>query len=171
MYIYTITNKINNKVYVGQTVQQNPRMRWYQHCADARRGKDTHLYNSMRKYGVDWFHWKIIDIAVDLQDLNNKEFQWLDFYRCQQETYNIREAGGNKTHSPESIEKMKVAQKLRHATTNVGGWKRQDGGAMKGKAHPKKGKPSKKWSEEAKAKLSLIAKEREARKKLAAKEN
>ena len=52
-------------MYVGQTIQQNPRMRWYQHCADARRGKDTHLYNSMRKYGVDHFHWEIIDNAID----------------------------------------------------------------------------------------------------------
>jgi hypothetical protein len=41
---------------------------------------------------------------------------------------------------------------------------------MLGKVHPKKGKPSKKWSEEAKEKLKLIAKEREARKRLA-KEN
>jgi group I intron endonuclease len=171
MHIYKITNKINNKVYVGQTIQQNPRMRWYQHCADARRGKDTHLYNSMRKYGVDHFHWEIIDNAIDVQDLNNKESQWLEFYRDQQETYNIREAGNNKIHSLESIEKMRASQKLRHATTNVGGWKRKDGGPMLGKAHPKKGKPSKKWSDEAKAKLSLIAKEREARKKLAAKEN
>jgi hypothetical protein len=66
---------------------------------------------------------------------------------------------------------MRQSQKLRHATTNVGGWKRRDGGPMRGKAHPKKGEPSKKWSPEAKARLSLIAKEREARKKLASEEN
>ena len=30
-YIYKITNKINNKVYIGQTIQK-PMERFYQHC-------------------------------------------------------------------------------------------------------------------------------------------
>lgn len=171
MHIYKITNLVTNKIYIGQTIQQNPKMRWYSHQADARGGKNTHLYNSMRKYGVDQFLWEVIDSATCLDELNNKEQYWLDEYRKTNEVYNLREAGGNKMHSPESIEKMRQSQKLRHATTDVGGWKRRDGGPMKGKAHPKKGKPSKKWSPEAKARLSLIAKEREARKKLASEEN
>jgi group I intron endonuclease len=171
MHIYKITNLVTNKIYIGQTIQKNPKMRWYSHQADARGGKNTHLYNSMRKYGVDQFLWEVIDSATCLDKLNDKEQYWLDEYRKTNEVYNLREAGGNKMHSPESIEKMRQSQKLRHATTNVGGWKRRDGGPMRGKAHPKKGKPSKKWSPEAKARLSLIAKEREARKKLASEEN
>ena len=51
MYIYKITNQINNKVYVGQTIQKNPTMRWYAHLADARNGKKSYLYDSIRKYG------------------------------------------------------------------------------------------------------------------------
>jgi hypothetical protein len=39
MHIYKITNLINQKVYIGQTVQKNPMMRWYSRLADARRGK------------------------------------------------------------------------------------------------------------------------------------
>ena len=61
---------------------------------------------------------------------------------------------------------MRVAQKLRHTTTNVGGWKRRDGGPMKGKSHPKKGKPGKKWSDEAREKFKIVAQEREAKKRL-----
>jgi hypothetical protein len=38
---------------------------------------------------------------------------------------------------------------------------------MNGKAHPKKGKPSKKWSEDAKERYKLIAKTREEKKRLA----
>ena len=80
--------------------------------------------------------WEIIDSAESLEELNNKEEHWLNYYRGQGfVVYNNREAGGNKTHSLESIEKMRAAQKLRHATTKVGGWKRRDGGAMKGKTH------------------------------------
>ena len=158
-------------MYIGQTIQKNPKMRWYDHCARTRRGQNNHLYNSMRLYGIENFSWEVIDSANTLDELNNKEQYWLDEYRKITEVYNLREAGGNKTHSIESIERMKAAQKLRHATQTVGGWKRKDGGPMKGRSHPKKGKPSKKWSDEAKARLSLIAKEREARKKLALEEN
>ena len=140
MHIYKITNTVNNKVYIGQTVQKNPKMRWYAHLADARRGKKSYLLDSIRKYGQDSFVWEVIDNAVSIDDLNNKEDHWLNHYRDQGITvYNNREAGGNKTHSAESIERMRAAQKLRHATTTVGGWKRRDGGAMKGKSHPRKG--------------------------------
>lgn len=139
MHIYKITNLVNNKVYIGQTIQENPKMRWYDHCAYARSGKKSYLYDSIRKHGVDNFHWEIIDAANSINELNNKEKYWLDYYRNVGIVYNNREAGNNKTHSTESIERMRIAQKLRHATTEVGGWKRRDGGAMKGKAHPRKG--------------------------------
>lgn len=136
MHIYKITNTSNGKVYVGQTVQTNPKMRWYSHLADARRGKKSYLLDSIRKYGKDSFVWEIIDSATSIEELNVKEDYWLNHYRGLGITvYNNREAGGNKTHSLESIERMRAAQKLRHATTKVGGWKRRDGGPMKGKTH------------------------------------
>ena len=161
MYIYKITNTVNNKVYIGQTVHKNPKMRWYDHCAKTRHGKNNHLYNSMRLYGIDNFTWEVIDFAENIDALNDKEEHWLNEYRKTTEVYNIREAGGNKTHSAESIERMKAAQKMRHATTKVGGWTRRDGGAMKGKNHPRKG-VSGMWNmpQEAKKKLSQIQLER-----------
>ena len=136
MYIYKITNNVNQKVYIGQTVQTNPKMRWYAHLAYARRGKKSYLYDSIRKHGKEFFTWEVIDVASSIEELNLKEQHWLNLHRDQGiVVYNNREAGGNKTHSPESIQRMRVAQKLRHATTKVGGWKRQDGGPMKGKKH------------------------------------
>jgi len=171
MYIYKIVNEVNHKIYIGQTVQKNPMMRWYGHMADARSGKRKgYLQNSMRKYGVDNFTWQVIDTACSLDDLNAKEQQWLDFFRQTHKVYNLREAGGNKLHSAESIEKMRESQRQAHARRRAegrdGGWKRIDGGPMKGKASPKKGKPSTKWSEEAKAAHSIRCQEREARKRL-----
>ena len=171
MHIYKITNNANGKVYIGQTIQQNPKMRWYSHLADARRGKKSYLLDSIRKYGKETFDWQVIDHAVCMDDLNSKEEYWLEHYRQQGITvYNNREAGGNKLHSLESIERMRESQRQAHARRRAqgkdGGWKRIDGGPMKGKVSPKKGKPSTKWSEEAKAKHSLRCIERERRKKL-----
>ena len=152
-------------MYIGQTIQKNPKMRWYDHCSRARNGYQSHLYNSMRFYGIDNFTWEVIDSAGTVDELNIKEQHWLTEYRKTTEVYNVREAGNNKIHNPESIERMRIAQKLRHATTDVGGWKRRDGGAMKGKTHPKKGKVSKKWTEEMKAAHSIRCKQREAKKR------
>jgi group I intron endonuclease len=173
MHIYKITNTENGKVYIGQTVQKNPKMRWYAHLADARRGKKSYLLDSIRKYGQSSFLWEIIDTANSIDDLNTKEDYWLNYYRNRGfVVYNNREAGGNKTHSPESIERMRAAQTLRHATKQVGGWKRKDGGPMKGKAHPGKGKPhAKRWTEEMKLAHSIRCKEREEKKRLLAEEN
>jgi group I intron endonuclease len=163
MVIYKITNLINNKVYVGQTIQKNPKMRWYAHLADARNGKKTHLYDSIRKYGISAFLWEIIDTGTSLGDLNAKEEYWLEHFRSLTEVYNLRKAGDNKLHSAKSIIKMSESQKAAHARRRFlgieGGWKRKDGGPMKGKVHPKKGKPSKKWSEEDKARHKIRMKE------------
>jgi group I intron endonuclease len=138
MYIYTITNLVNGKMYVGQTIQSNAKMRWYSHCDMVRKGKKSHLYDSMRKYGIDQFDWKVIDVASTINELNNLETLWANKLLTQGTIlYNNRETGNNKTHSPESIEKMRQVHKLRHATTIVGGWKRIDGGPMLGKSQSK----------------------------------
>lgn len=162
MHIYKITNTVNNKIYIGQTIQVNPKMRWYAHLADARRGKKSYLLDSIRKYGQKSFVWEVIDTAMSVEELNDKEEYWLNYYRDKGITvYNNREAGGNKTHSSDSIERMRAAQKLRHATTKVGGWKRRDGGPMKGKNHPRKGTTGM-WNmpDEAKEKIRKVQLER-----------
>lgn len=140
MYIYTIKNIVNGKMYVGQTVQSNPKMRWYAHCDMMRKGKKSHLYDSMRKHGIENFLWEVVDTAVSVEHLNNLETAWANKLKEQGIVlYNNRETGNNKRHSAESIEKMRLIHKQRHANNVIGGWKRRDGGAMLGKSHPGKG--------------------------------
>lgn len=162
MYIYTITNLVNGKMYVGQTVQSNAKMRWYAHCDMMRKGKKSHLYDSMRKYGIDNFNWTVVDTANSIDQLNELETAWANKLRNAGITlYNNRETGGNKKHSASSIEKMKQVHKLRHANNIISGWKRRDGGGMLGKSHPRKGSKygprntdSKPLSDEQKKKVS-----------------
>ena len=171
MVVYKITNIVNGKVYIGQTIQNNAKARWYSHQADARAGKKSHLYDSIRKYGIDNFTWEVIEQGSSVDHLNELEAKWLKYYRQITEVYNNRAAGNNKLHSTESIERMRIAQKLRHQHNPAGGWKRKDGGPMLGKTHPKKGKPSTKWSEEAKARHSIRCKERNYAKHFLTQEN
>ena len=54
-HIYKITNLINNKVYIGQTIQTIEK-RFIQHKSHARTGNNNHkLANALRKYGEDNF--------------------------------------------------------------------------------------------------------------------
>ena len=60
--IYVITNDINGKQYVGQSI--NPEKRFLQHKNLA--GKDHYslLHNAMQKYGTEHFSLKILEHKV-----------------------------------------------------------------------------------------------------------
>lgn len=52
-YIYKITNKVNNKCYIGKTLKTIEE-RWIEHCRDyLRRDEEKRpLYSAMKKYGI-----------------------------------------------------------------------------------------------------------------------
>lgn len=61
-YIYSITNTINQKSYVGLTRKDNPTDRWKEHIRNANAGKlDYPIYVAMRKYGTHNFRFKILE--------------------------------------------------------------------------------------------------------------
>lgn len=55
MFIYKITNNLNNKIYIGQT-SRTIAERFLEHINAANKGTlNTHLCRAMRKYGVENF--------------------------------------------------------------------------------------------------------------------
>jgi hypothetical protein len=61
-YIYSITNTINQKSYVGLTRKDNPTDRWKEHIRNATAGRlDYPVYVAMRKYGTHNFRFKILE--------------------------------------------------------------------------------------------------------------
>lgn len=156
MHIYKITNLINNKVYIGQTVQKNPKMRWYSHQADASSGKKTHLYDSIRKYGIENFSWEILQKASSLDELNILETYWAEhFSKLGFILYNNRGTGNNKLHSERSKIKMRKAQKAAHERRRI-----SNGGIEKHKTPIHKGKKNQ-WvlTEEQKQRKKELMKE------------
>jgi group I intron endonuclease len=143
MHIYKWTHIESSRVYIGQTIQ-NPNQRRLEHIANSRHTPKTyHFHNALKKYGVDAFTFEVIAEATSLTELNLLEEKYVDQYNAIDNGFNIRQAGGNKLHSEESKQRMSEAQKLAHAKKKAegrdGGWKRVDGGPMKGKTHPNKG--------------------------------
>ena len=66
-YIYKITNKINNKIYIGET-NRTIAIRWAQHKRRAKDSDNTeYLYCAMRKYGIENFE------IEELEECNPEE--------------------------------------------------------------------------------------------------
>lgn len=94
-YIYTITNNINNKIYVGQTI--SPKERWFKHKNEAKhidtRSYKSHLYNAMNVYGADNFSFEIIE-ECDCEILDERERYWIqELNTLEPNGYNINNGG------------------------------------------------------------------------------
>ena len=91
-YIYKITNNVNSKVYVGQTICDiSKRFREHKHASLT---QNTCLYKAMRKYGVDNFKIEQIDTANSLKELNDKEIYWIMTLNTKRPNgYNILDGG------------------------------------------------------------------------------
>jgi len=77
MFIYKITNLINEKIYVGQTVSPLT-VRLSQHFHQSlKKNGDGLLGKAIRKYGRENFIIEQIDAASCLEELNNKEVFWI----------------------------------------------------------------------------------------------
>ena len=76
--IYKITNKINGKVYIGQS--QDIYKRWYDHKKECRKKrKDIVLYCAFTKYGIENFSFEIIEECA-LEELDDKEKFYIKKY-------------------------------------------------------------------------------------------
>jgi group I intron endonuclease len=62
LFIYKITNNINEKFYIGFTSQKNPKWRFNQHLSTARSKKKNNqpIIKAIRKYGEENFSFEII---------------------------------------------------------------------------------------------------------------
>jgi group I intron endonuclease len=109
--IYTITNLINGKKYVGQTVQSNPKERWYRHCSP--HPFRTAISAAIKKYGKISFKFEIVDNANSLEELNVKESQWIKSLNTIKTGYNRTEGGLTSSGSTRSGLKFKYKGELR----------------------------------------------------------
>lgn len=95
--IYKITNLINGKIYIGQTIHGFNRR--YKNNLEVYT-KNSHLKNSIKKYGINKFDVnKTIDIAFSRLELDIKEEIWISYYKSYDKKlgYNKTTGGGSPT--------------------------------------------------------------------------
>lgn len=119
MFIYKITNIVNNKVYIGQSIRPIQK-RFERHINDATNNiLDTHFARAIRKYGKDNFIISLLDTANNQDELNKKEQYWIRFYDSVNCGYNETDAtnkcGGNTYQSKTEVELEEIAEKIRES--------------------------------------------------------
>lgn len=87
--IYKITNNLNNKCYIGQSLIIEER--WKEHKRNAW-NKITPLYKAIRKYGLKNFTFSIIE-ECDSELLNDREKYWISYYNSFNNGYNNNKGG------------------------------------------------------------------------------
>jgi len=108
MYIYCITNLVNDKKYVGQTIR-DPDVRWYEHKYNANNDCVYYIHRSMRKYGSTNFQFEVIDESTNnIDELNDLEEFYISFYDTfKGHGYNLTSGGDSFVMSEETKEKLK----------------------------------------------------------------
>lgn len=108
--IYCFTNLINNKKYIGQTI--NPTLRYQAHKSNAfnenHKEYNSLLHQAFRKYGFNNFKYEIlVDNIDDIDLLNQLEIYYIKKFNSQVPNgYNI-ESGGKNCNKPKTIEHRK----------------------------------------------------------------
>ena len=126
--IYIIKNKVNNKIYVGQTSSKKGFkgrypcggegiervFKCHKRNRDNNRTYNEHLLRSIEKYGFDAFEVdEEFDVAYSKEELDKLEDMYIKVYDCMNSDngYNNKEGGSHGKYSKESKEKMSENKK------------------------------------------------------------
>lgn len=101
MLIYKITNLLNNKCYIGQTIK-TAEQRWKEHQSHAfgshPNDQNKTLYKAIRKYGLENFTFEVLQDNIEtFEQLDKAEIYWIDYYNSFVKGYN-ENFGGQQYH-------------------------------------------------------------------------
>jgi group I intron endonuclease len=129
MIVYKITNKIDNKQWIGQTIRSLEE-RWAEHCK--KQSPCRYLKNAIQKYGRENFEIKILVRCNSIEEMNRREQYYIRLLNTLAPNgYNLDSGGKNKLVHPDTRRKLSES--------------------LKGNKHPNFGKA---MSEEQKFKIS-----------------
>lgn len=96
--IYLIRNKLNNKIYIGQSVDIKRRlMEHYRsgqpniYAIHSEKDKNVPIHKAMQKYGIDNFEAQVLE-QCEKSQLDNQEKFWISHFKS-----NVKEIGYNVT--------------------------------------------------------------------------
>ncbi len=93
--IYKFTCRINNKVYIGQSINIESRYRGHynNHRNSNLQDYNTKFYRALRKYGFENFDFAVIELIEDKNTVNDREIYWICYYDSFKNGYNSNSGG------------------------------------------------------------------------------
>jgi hypothetical protein len=112
MIIYRAKNKINGKVYIGQTVNTLD-IRIAAHIKSSQIGKSK-FHKALKSYGCENFDWDVLHTAKTKNELNENEIKYIQEYNSIENGYNMVEGGtGGYNQYAVDANKKKRGKKLK----------------------------------------------------------
>jgi group I intron endonuclease len=115
--VYRISNSINEKLYIGKTIE-DPIKYWKYHKSYCRNNYKKVLYSAMRKYGIDKFKFHILEYieSDNIEQLNIRLFKLEKEYINKLNT--IAPAGYNVTAGGQGLAGMEFSEEHRQKISN-----------------------------------------------------
>lgn len=105
--VYKITNNINGKVYIGQSINIKARWKDHIHALNRNDSRCTLLQRAWNKYKQENFFFEILELCSE-DMLDEVETKYIDMYDACKNGYNIESGGNvNKHLSDETKQKLR----------------------------------------------------------------
>lgn len=130
--VYKHTNKVNGKVYIGQTCQ-DPEDRWkggsgYKKC--------SYFYKAIKKYGWDNFKHEILFNNLTEEEANAIEILMIAYYSSNESEFGYNLYSGGKHYVPNEMSKENLSRANRKSKYDIS----KEKNPMWGKHHTKEAK-------------------------------
>lgn len=110
--VYKIENKLNHKVYIGQTRNFNRRKKYHLDYLKHNRHHNTALQEDYNKYGLVNFEFSIIEYNEVQSERIKRETYWINYYGGMN-SLNVYNKVDNEHNCLEQIEATKISNKNR----------------------------------------------------------
>lgn len=145
--IYKITNKVNQKIYIGWTKHKNPIKRFKKHIYESNYNPVYILHKAIKKYGQNNFSFEVLEKFTNIKIVKEKEKEYISKFNSYYLTghgYNM--TLGGEGHIGKTFATVSTAWKKGNIPWNKGiKWKEMSGknhhaygkkGYNLGKKHP-----------------------------------
>jgi len=152
-YLYKITNVLDGKVYIGQTVHIETR--WKEHQWAARQNEPSqYVHRAIKKYGIENFVFEVVATCISLDSVNVIEQILIQQYNSHDNNYGYNVAMGGRS-AINAGRSLSEEHKRRIGEANTG--RKATPETIKKQSDAQKGKPK---SEEFKKRVSETQKGR-----------
>jgi len=116
--IYIIKNDINNKVYIGQSIDIEKRVKehFWKSFSEKSGTFNSILHQAIRKYGKEHFTWEVLQ-ECSVEEIDQLEQEYIQRYNCiTPNGYNIMVGGQKKRSFPKLCKMCGTILKDKHST-------------------------------------------------------